>query len=99
MVLDDLVLEHTAAGLLDRELGERDARLVGGHGRLVEDLVNLLLRVGCKDLLGLAHLRELGLESLDRVDDLRGCRNRWLFHHVSLLVTGDLPYIRNSSKI
>ena len=96
MVLDDLVLHDATAGVLDRELGERDALLVGSHGGLVEDLVDLLLRVGGEDLLGLTHVRELGLEGVDGIDDLRrGC---WFFHHVSLLVTGDLPYGLDFSK-
>ena len=98
MVLDDLVLDDASAGILDCELGERDARLVRRHGGLVEDLVYLLLSVGGKDLLSLAHARELCLESVDGIDDLRGDGCRWFFHHVSLLVTGDLPYNTNNIK-
>ena len=59
VVLGDLVLHTAHARLLDGHLGQRDTRLVGGHGRLEEDLVNLLLRKGCIDLLGLAHEGEL----------------------------------------
>ncbi len=43
VILDNLVLDKTHAGLLDRHLGERDAGLVCcGSGRL-EDPVDLLL--------------------------------------------------------
>ena len=99
VVLDDLILEDAALGLLDGHLGQRDALLVGCHGRLEEDLVDLLLRVGRENRLRAAHVGQLGLERIDGVDDLGDGRCRCLFHHVSLLVTGDLPYIRNSSKI
>ena len=64
VVLDDLVLKYAAAGLLDGHLCQRDTSLVGGHGGLVEDLVDLLLRVRSKKRLGLSHLSELSLKRL-----------------------------------
>ena len=64
VVLDDLVLKNAAAGLLDGHLRQRDTSLVGGHGGLIEDLVDLLLRVRSKKRLGLSHLSELSLKRL-----------------------------------
>ena len=55
VVLDDLVLHHTHAGLLDRHLGQRNARLVGRHRRFKEDVIHLLLRERRKLALRLAH--------------------------------------------
>ena len=87
VVLDDLVLEHAAAGLLDRELRQRDAGLVRGHGGLVEDLVDLLLREVRERLLRRAHAHELRLEGLDGVDErLGGCCRCFPRHAVLLHV-------------
>ena len=87
VVLDDLVFDDAAAGVLDRELRQRDALLVSSHGGLVEDLVDLLLGVGSKNRLGLAHSSKLGLKRFYRVDDLGDllCRSgRSLFDLLSL---------------
>ncbi len=86
VVLDDLVLKNAAAGLLDRHLGEGDTSLVGRHGRLVEDLVDLLLGEGGVHLLRLTHARELGLQGLDAVYDFGRGICRWLFGHAELLL-------------
>ena len=56
--------QDAAAGLLDGHLRQRDTSLVGGHGGLIEDLVDLLLRVRSKKRLGLSHLSELSLKRL-----------------------------------
>ena len=85
VVLDDLVLEHTAAGLLDGHLSQRDTRLVRGHGGLEEDLVDLLLGVGSKNPLGGTHTSELGLKGFHSVDDLR--LNGWFLRHTFLLLS------------
>ena len=55
VVLDDLVLHDAHAGLLDCQLGERDARLIGGDGGSPENGVHLLLRVTGVECLRLAH--------------------------------------------
>lgn len=85
VVLDDLVLEHAAAGLLDGHLGQGDAGLVGCHSGLVEDLVDLLLGVGSKNPLGLTHVRELGLKGFDRIYDFGGGGNGRFLRHSALL--------------
>ena len=87
MVLDDLVLENTAASLLDGHLGQRDAGLVGCHRGLVEDLVYLLLGVGSKNPLGLAHKLELGLKGFDRIYDFGGGGNGRFLRHTALSFT------------
>ena len=86
VVLDDLVLKNATAGLLDGHLGQGDTGLVGSHGCLVEDLVDLLLSVGGEDLLRLTHARELCLECVDVVYDLGRGICRWLFGHAKLLL-------------
>ena len=68
VVLDDLVLHDAHAGLLHGHLGQGDALLVGGHGGLVEDLVDLLLGEGGELGLRGTHLLETGLQRLDAVD-------------------------------
>ena len=72
VVLDDLVLHDTHAGLGDRHLGQRNARLVGRHRRLIEDLVNLLLGEGGELRLRCAHTCDALLQRLHAVDGL-GC--------------------------
>ena len=84
VVLDDLVFHDAHAGLFDRVLGQRDTRLVGRKRRLIEDLVHLLLGVGRKDGLGLAHLGEGALELVIRLDD----EVRFLFCHNSPFAYG-----------
>ena len=70
MVLDDLVLHDAHARLLDGHLGQGDARLVGGQGSLIEDLVDLLLREGGELSLRLAHAGHPLLKGIDAVDEL-----------------------------
>ena len=69
VVLDDLVLHHAHAGFLHGHFGKRNAGLVGGDGRGLEDTVHLLLGVGGKLLLGLAHLGQGFLKALHAVHD------------------------------
>ena len=94
VILDHLVLEDAAAGLLDSHAGQRDAGLVGCHGGLIEDFVYLLLRIRSKNPLGLAHARELRLKGFNRIYDL-GCRvdDRFLCHS-ALLKRWPYPTIR-----
>ena len=42
-VLDDLVFVHTAPGLFDGVLGDRHVLVQGSEGRLVHDVIDLLL--------------------------------------------------------
>ena len=60
VVLDDLVLDDTHAGLFDGELRKTQTRLVGGKSGGLEDLIHLLLTVG----------RERFLRLSDAVDPL-----------------------------
>ena len=68
VVLDDLVLHHAHAGLSLGHLGQRNPGLVRRHGRLLADLVHLLLGKGGKHCLGFPHLRQLGFQAFHRVD-------------------------------
>ena len=68
VVLDDLVLHHAHARLRLGHFRQGDSGLVGGHGRLLADLVHLLLGKGGKHCLGLPHFRQLGFQGLNRVD-------------------------------
>ena len=86
MILDDLVLKNATAGLLDGHLGQGDTGLVRSEGCLVEDLIDLLLGIGGEDLLCFTHARELCLEGVDVVHDLRRGVSRWLFCHAKLLL-------------
>ena len=52
VVFDHLVLDDAHARLLNRQLGEADAGVVGGESRRTEDFVDLLLGVGGVDRLG-----------------------------------------------
>ena len=54
VVLDDLILDHAHAGLFHGHPGQGDAGLVRGGSSGQEDLVHLLLGIGCENLLGLA---------------------------------------------
>ena len=70
VVLDDLVLHNTHAGLLHGHFGQGDTLEVGGHCGGAEDLVDLLLGVGGVDLLRLTDPGEHLLERFRIVHDL-----------------------------
>ena len=72
MVLDDLVLDEAHLGLLDGKLREGDASLVCGHGRGVEDPVNLLLAERGELNLRGAHRGDSLREGVDAVNDFLG---------------------------
>ena len=69
VVLDDLVLDDAHARLLHCHLCKRDTHLVCRKRRAIEDLVDLLLRIGSKLLLCRSDLREHLGERLFIVDD------------------------------
>ena len=68
VVLDHLVLDHAHAGLIMSHLGQGDTGLVGCHSSLLADLIDLLLGEGCEHGLRLAHLSQLRLQCLNRID-------------------------------
>ena len=72
VVLDHLVLDDAHAGLLDRHLGERDARAVRREGGRLEDRVDLPLGVGGELPLRLADPGEHRLELRHAVVRRRG---------------------------
>ena len=69
VILDHLVLQHAHAGFLHCHAGKRDAGLVGRCSRSEKDRIHLLLGIGSKLLLRLAHLGHLGRQRFYRVDD------------------------------
>ena len=65
VVLDDLILDDAHAGLGVGHLGQGDTGLVGGHGGLLADLIDLLLGELAVDGLGFPHLCQLGFQRLE----------------------------------
>ena len=68
MVFENLVLEHSHAGLFKRRARERNARLVRRDRSREENFVDLLLRVRRELSLRLAHLGHPRLERFETVD-------------------------------
>ena len=81
VILDDLVLDDTHAGLLDCHLGKRDTCVVGSECCCLEDGIHLLLRVGRILCLRLADLGELHLQRLGAGNE-NGLRSLIFFVHV-----------------
>ena len=80
VVFDHLVLHDAHARLLDGQLGQRDARLVGRHRRRAEDAVYLLLRIRGIGALRRAHALDGDGQRLHAVHD--GGSFHCLFHVV-----------------
>ncbi len=82
MVLDDFVFHHAHAGFLYRELGQRDARLVGGGCGREEDCIHLFLRERGKLLLRFAQAGKRAFHGFNAVDRFS---YSLLFHTLHLL--------------
>ena len=69
MVFDDLVLHHAHTGFLYCHLCQRDSGFVGSHCGSKKDFIHLLLCIGGKYLLCLAHLFHARLQSIHIIND------------------------------
>ena len=69
VVFDDLILHNAHAGFSNGLLGQRQTLLVGGQGGGTENDVDLLLRIGGKDLLGGTHAGKRLLQAFHAVND------------------------------
>ena len=69
VVLDDLVLYDAHSGFLNRELCKRDSCLVCSGSRCQEDLINLLLSIGCENLLCRSYTSDRTVKCFNTVND------------------------------
>ena len=69
VVLDYLVLYDAHPGFLNRKLCKRDSCLVCGRCRCQEDLINLLLSIGCENLLCRSYTSDRTVKCFYTVND------------------------------
>ena len=80
VVLDHLILYHAHTSLFHCHLCQWNAHLICCDRSCVENLINLLLSIGCKYLLCITHSGHLCFQCLYAIDDFRNCCHLFLCH-------------------